>query len=174
MSGKVILGYVAPLLLLAAVGACASETTELTLSTPDRMQFERDVYPVLLRDCAFHACHGSTDRFLQVFGPGRGRMTAEIKPLDPESPLEINHAYDRARSMIDAHNLERSLLLKKPLATEAGGSGHEGADELGRNVYQSKSEPGYAAIQRWVLGAAGAAPVTQSPSTALPTSPVQP
>jgi hypothetical protein len=138
--------------LLGSLAACADETTELVVSTPDRAIFDAEVYPVLLRDCAFHACHGSTDRFLQVFGPGRGRIAPELKPLDPAAPIEIQHSYDRARSMIDAQHPEHSLLLKKPLATEAGGSGHEGADELGRNVYQAKIEPGYAAIQRWVLG----------------------
>jgi hypothetical protein len=140
------------LLVAASLAACANESTALTVSTPDRMQFEQDVYPVLLRDCAFHACHGSTDRFLQVFGPGRGRIAPEIKAVDPAAPIEIEHSYDRARSMIDGNHLEQSLLLRKPLATKAGGSGHEGADELGRNVYQSKIEPGYVAISRWVLG----------------------
>jgi hypothetical protein len=65
--------------------------------------------------------------------------------------------------MIDAPHTEQKLLLKKPLAREAGGSGHEGTDELGRNVYQSKIEPGYAAIQRWVVG------VSAQPSQTQPT-----
>jgi hypothetical protein len=152
MNGKRV-AILVSIALLGAVVGCADETTELAVSTPDRMAFETEVYPVLLRDCAFHACHGSTERFLQVFGPGRGRITPDLKPLDPVAPAEIQHSYDRARSMIDAHRPEHSLLLKKPLATAAGGSGHEGADELGRNVYQAKLDPGYAAIQRWVLGA---------------------
>jgi hypothetical protein len=143
-------------LLIATTGACANETTELVVSTPDRQQFEQEVYPVLLRDCGFNACHGSTERFLQVFGPGRGRMSPDIKPLDMIVPAEVNHSYDRARSMIDGNHPEKSLILRKPLAAKAGGSGHEGADELGRNVYQSKIEPGYAAIARWVLGAQSA------------------
>jgi hypothetical protein len=139
-----------------ALAACANESTELVVASPDQMQFQTEVYPVLLRDCAFQACHSSTDRFLQVFGPGRARIAADIKPLDPELPIEISHAYERARSMIDAKHPERSLLVKKPLATSAGGSGHEGADALGRNVYQSKLEPGWLAISRWALGQSNA------------------
>ena len=154
--------------LLGTLG-CADETTELVVSTPDRMQFESEVYPVLLRDCAFHACHGSTDRFLQVFGPGRGRIALDVKAVDPALPLEITHSYDRARSMIDAHHPEQSLLLRKPLAVQAGGSGHEGADELGRNVYQSQLEPGYAALKRWVLGTASMLPAGAAAGGALPT-----
>lgn len=158
MSGKAF--SLALALALAVLGAtgCANETTELAISTPDRAQFDAEVYPVLLRDCAFHACHGSTDRFLQVFGPGRGRITPDLKPVDPAAPIELMHSYNRARSMIDAHHPEQSLILRKPLAVASGGTGHEGSDELGRNVYQTKLEPGYAAIQRWVLGTAAGAP----------------
>ena len=136
----------------ALLGACVNETTELALATPDRAAFEQDVYPVLLRDCAFHACHGTTERFFQVFGPGRGRLDPPLMPLDAASPAEVDHSYERARAMIDARAPAESLLLRKPLAVNAGGSGHEGADDLGRNVYQSKLEPGYGAIARWVQG----------------------
>jgi hypothetical protein len=171
MSGRTlgIVGRALAFSIVASLGACANESTALTVSTPDQMQFALEVYPVLLRDCGFQACHGSTDRFLQVFGPGRGRIALEIKPLDPVVPLEIEHSYDRARSMIDANRLDQSLLLRKPLATKAGGSGHEGADELGRNVYQSAIEPGYAAISRWVLGqASGTVPGGTMPGGTVP------
>jgi hypothetical protein len=142
----------------SAFGACAlaflacGDANELSLSTPDRAEFTSSVYPVLLRDCAFHACHGSSERFLQVFGPGRGRMLATTRPLDPATDAEIAHSYERARSMIDAYSPEDSWLLHKPLELAAGGSGHEGADDLGRNVYQTTSEPNYVALRHWVLG----------------------
>ncbi|HKU43704.1 MAG TPA: hypothetical protein VJR89_36345 [Polyangiales bacterium] len=139
--------------LLVLLAACG-EQSELQISTPDRMAFEAEVYPVLLRDCAFHACHGSTERFLQVFGPGRGRMLATTPPIDPATPAELAHSYDRARSMLDVTVPERSLLLLKPLATAAGGTGHEGVDGLGRNVYQSKAELGYRVLAQWVNGPA--------------------
>ena len=134
-----------------ALAACG-EANDFSLSSPDRAEFASSVYPVLLRDCAFHACHGSTERFLQVFGPGRGRMTAATRPLDPLSDAELAHSYERARSMIDAYAPADSLLLRKPLDVKAGGTGHEGADDLGRNVYQIASEPGYQALSHWVLG----------------------
>jgi hypothetical protein len=132
--------------------AACGEANELSLSTPDRAEFASAVYPVLLRDCAFHACHGSTERYLQVFGPGRGRMLPTTRPLDPVSDAEIAHAYDRARSMIDAYAPAQSWLLLKPLEVGAGGSGHEGADDLGRNVYQTVSDPNYLVLSHWVLG----------------------
>jgi hypothetical protein len=137
--------------------ACG-DASELQISTPDRVAFEATAYPVLLRDCAFHACHGSTERFFQVFGPGRGRMLLSTPPLDPATPEEIMHSYYRARSMLDAVAPERSLLLRKPLATEAGGTGHEGVDGLGRNVYQSTAEIGYRALAQWVQPALATQP----------------
>jgi hypothetical protein len=151
----------APLALLLALSACAEDPGELQVSMPDRMQFDAEVYPVLLRDCAFHACHGSSERFFQVLGSGRGRLLPTTRPLDPSTVEEITHSYERARSMIDPKNPAQSLLLRKPLASEAGGTGHEGVDELGRNVYQTAMEPGYAAIERWVFAAPPAMPATQ-------------
>ncbi len=137
-----------------AFASCVNAPTELELVAPDRSAFAQDVYPVLLRDCGFHACHGTTERFFQVFGPGRGRLGLDVMPLDPMTSAELDHSYERARSMIDARSLDQSVLLRKPLAAEAGGSGHEGADDLGRNVYQTKLDPGYSALARWVHGSA--------------------
>lgn len=139
------------LCVCAWIAACG-DANELSLSTPDRAEFTTMVYPILMRDCAFHACHGSTERFLQVFGPGRGRMLATTRPLDPATDAEIMHSYDRARSMIDAYSPEKSWLLMKPLEASAGGTGHEGADGLGRNVYQNAAEPNYLVLHNWVLG----------------------
>ena len=138
-------------LVWLAFTACG-EANEFGSSSPDRAEFVSSVYPILLRDCAFHACHGSTDRFLQVFGPGRGRMNAATRPLDPLSDAELAHSYERARSMIDVSAPAESLLLRKPLEVKAGGTGHQGADDLGRNVYQTTSEPGYQALSHWVSG----------------------
>lgn len=139
-------------LSLIASACAGTEPNEWSFATPDRAQFELEVYPVLLRDCAFHDCHGSSKRFFQVFGTGRGRLASESRALDPVSPAELAHSYERARSMIDTGAPARSLLLEKPLAVSAGGTGHEGVDEFGRNVYQTPSEPGYVALTRWVVG----------------------
>ena len=137
------------------------------IAMPDRAQFEAEVYPVLLRDCAFQACHGSTERFFQVLGPGRLRLMPLNDQPEP-MPEEVQHSYERARSMIDVRAPERSLLLRKPLAVEAGGTGHEGVDDFGRNVYSSKLDPGYAAIERWVLAAPAPAPAPAQAPAPMP------
>ncbi|HEX6241575.1 MAG TPA: hypothetical protein VFZ61_11795 [Polyangiales bacterium] len=134
-----------------AVCACSPDPARLQLAEPGLDRFAREAYPVLLRDCGFPACHGAMDRFFRVFGPGRARLSAAVEPSDPATTEEIQHSYDRARSMIDARAPAYSLLLRKPLASSAGGAGHKGDDSLGRNVYASTVEPNFQILRAWVL-----------------------
>jgi hypothetical protein len=63
---------------------------------------------------------------------------------------EVLFSYERARSMLaTGETATRSLLLMKPLEFSAGGQGHRGADDYGRNVYRSKHDPGIQALLRW-------------------------
>jgi hypothetical protein len=142
------------LLGLACAIGCGG-ATKSTPATPDLARFEAEAYPVLLRDCAFPACHASRERFFQVFGPGHVRLDEKTDVLtDPATAEEISYSYDRARSMqFGLAHATDSLLLRKPLEPAAGGSGHQGKDNLGRNVYLSTSDPGYQTLLRWVTGA---------------------
>jgi hypothetical protein len=141
-------------LALACLSACGVDPAPLRVASPDLNRFANEAYPVLLRDCGFPACHGASARFFRVYGPGRSRFMPAMNadPGDPATIDEINQSYDRTRSMIDARNPVRSLLLRKPLASAAGGAGHKGEDLLGRNVYATTNEPGYQALRAWVLG----------------------
>jgi len=151
------------LALLAA--ACGSDTDGFALPASNKVStFQRDVYPVLLRDCAFPTCHGAPERFFRVWGPGRVRLdpnaplfdisidpaTGLEKKQEPNGP-ELNRTLDSAIGFVDAKDPRRSLLLRKPLAAEAGGSGHLGVDRFGRNVYRSMDSEGYVTLSRWVF-----------------------
>lgn len=138
-------------LLLCTAAGCGGDTPELALAQPDFPSFEASVYPVLLRDCSFIACHGSTERFFQVFGPGRARLDPLTPLIDPPTPNELAHSYNRALSMIDPRAPGESLLLRKPLTLAAGGAGHEGVDAWMRAVYVTRTEPGFVALEAWVL-----------------------
>jgi hypothetical protein len=153
------LGTLAVAASFALTSACGVEPKPLLLANPDLNRFANEAYPVLLRDCGFPACHGATDRFFRVFGPGRSRFMPAVNadPGDPATSEEINQSYDRARSMIDAKNPARSLLLRKSLASAAGGAGHKGVDLLGRNVYASPAEPNFQILRAWVFGLPGVA-----------------
>jgi hypothetical protein len=151
------LGTAASLALTCALASACASGEPYDGALPDGStyaQFQADVYPVLLRDCAFPECHGGEHRFLQVYGPGRVRLDPHSMSTDPATDAETMLSYQRALSMLvtDA-DLDRSLLLTKPLERSAGGQGHKGNDRLGRNVYRSKGDAGYAAIAAWARAA---------------------
>lgn len=117
---------------------------------PDGVEFVTEVYPVLLRDCAFSNCHGAPERFLQIYGPGRTRLDDATGQDDPMLLDEMLHSYDRARSMLgSAKNPRSSLLLRKPLELSAGGQTHRGEDSFGRNIFPSQHAAGYVAFALW-------------------------
>ena len=116
------------------------------------------VVPVLLRDCGFHACHGSEDRFYRIYGPGRARLDPATPAYDAMTGDEASASFTFALSMIDTQQLEQSLLLRKPLAVEAGGAHHEGVDRFGRDVYRTQDDQGYRAIEEFVLSVGEDAP----------------
>lgn len=138
-------------LMLASAACTTGSEFSGPLPTPDGASFVEEVYPMMLRDCAFVACHGASNRFLHIVGPGRARLEPHrTKPGDPATLSEVLHSYDRARSMLaTADRREDSLLLGKPLEPSAGGQGHEGIDELGRNVFATANDPAYALLLRW-------------------------
>lgn len=111
----------------------------------------KDVYPVLMRDCGFHACHGAEERSFRIYGPGRARLTDDLRAYEAVTGDELSLSFSVALSMIDGEHPERSLLLIKPLAQEAGGAAHGGIDDFGRNVYRTKDDEGYKVIEKWVL-----------------------
>jgi hypothetical protein len=140
------------LLLAASWNSCAGTDEGAPLATPDRAVFDAEVWPVLVRDCGFSACHGSEPRFFLVYGPGHERLDPTMRVSAEVTPAELQISYDRARSMIDVDDPRNSLLLRKPLEVAAGGSGHEGADEFGRDVYRNVDDPSFQVLVRWVLG----------------------
>lgn len=141
-------------LALAAM-ACAEPQPEPVAARRAFAQFRTEVYPVLLRDCGFPACHGAPQRFFRVLGPGRTRlMNADgtlPEPFDTPTVGEQELTFQLALSMINERDHEGSLLLSKPLAVEAGGSGHLGVDGYGRDVYRTMQDAGYVTIARWVF-----------------------
>jgi hypothetical protein len=110
------------------------------------------LHTVLIRDCGFHTCHGSEERQFRIYGIGRSRLEEDTRAFGENTVDEALLSFDFTLSMIDAEHPERSLLLRKPLAIEAGGSPHDGVDDYGRNVYRTVDDEGYRAIERFVLG----------------------
>jgi hypothetical protein len=135
---------------LALASACDDSQRGYEVADRDFSGF-RDVYPVLIRDCGFPTCHGSEERMFRIYGPGRARLSDDLRAFEMVTGDELSLSLSMALSMIDAEHPERSLLLKKPLALEAGGTAHGGIDDFGRNVYRTTQDEGYEIIQAWVL-----------------------
>jgi hypothetical protein len=154
-------------LLLPLALACSNESDKAVFARREVPQFKSEVYPVLLRDCAFPACHGDPKRFFRVWGPGRVRLpgtSGTPAEFDLPSINEISATHALALSMIDEHDLAKSPLLRKPLAQAAGGAGHLGVDKHGRDVYRTAQDAGYLAIARWVYSP----PPPQTPAKTAP------
>ncbi len=128
---------------------CAFEAPPAGPPSPDRVMFDAEVYPVLLRDCGFPDCHGNPDRFFRLYGPGRTRLgVARLR--DAPTRDEMTASYERARSMLaSAARAEDALLLRKPLEIDRGGAAHQGIDEHGQDVYRSTESEGYRLLLRW-------------------------
>lgn len=134
---------------LGALG-CIGPEDELAIPPADATVFQNTVYPILLRDCGFSTCHGTSARFFSVFGPGRTRLDPDTAPYDPATPYELALTYTRARSMLlGPSGPSSSLLLRKPIPIVDGGAGHKGNDPWGRSVYASSEDARYVAIYRW-------------------------
>src|SRR5690242_12284627 len=133
--------FIAWLGLSLLTAACAEQPQKASFAKRSFPQFQDEVYPVLLRDCGFPACHGAAGRFFRVWGPGRVRLpgaTSTPEAFDLPTIAELSATQALALSMIDARSPARSPLLRKPLAVEAGGAGHFGVDRYGRDIYRTK------------------------------------
>jgi hypothetical protein len=153
---RAVLRVLAAAWWIATAAACQSEPAwSGAVPAPDRVAFETTVYPLLLRDCGFSACHGAERRFFQVFGPGRTRL--EVTGPDAERlAQERQLTYERACSMLvgpDPSLIQSAPLLTKPLEVVAGGASHKGLDNFGRNVFQSTADPRYLTLLGWAQGA---------------------
>jgi hypothetical protein len=156
-------------LALSLASACKSGETKPVEVKRDFKLFQREVYPVLLRDCGFPACHGAKERFFRVWGPGRSRLPTDKglpEAFDLPTGDELSATYALAQSMIDGEHPSKSLLLRKPLAVAAGGAGHLGVDGYGRDIYRTQEDAGFLALARWVY-AEPTAPAIQSTAPAL-------
>lgn len=152
-ASKLLLGLV-PLL-----AGCALPEDDLTLPEVDPATFQLEVYPILLADCGFPACHGDPARFFAVYGPGRTRLSPDTLPYDPPTPEELALTFTRARSMLVAEDgPARAPLLRKPLAVPAGGAGHAGDDPWDQPIFATKRDPRYETLYFWATSSSPEAP----------------
>ena len=137
-------------LVVALLAACTEPTGELEVPKPDPVVFRDAVYPILLRDCGFPGCHGTSERFFAVYGPGRTRLDPQTDIFAPATATELALTYERASSMLVGPDGPRgSLLVRKPIPPSQGGAGHRGDDLWGTAVFRSKDDQRYATLYNW-------------------------
>jgi hypothetical protein len=164
-AARVLLLTAAGCLGLLAIGCQTDSSWSGSLGVPDYAQFATDVYPILLRDCAYSQCHGAPERFFQIFGPGRTTL-ADAVPAATLLQREVQASYDRTRSMLisdGSRPIYESPLLLKPLDLGVGGASHGGVDVFGRNVYRTLNDPSYIALVSWAASGGPAALAIPSP-----------
>lgn len=139
--------------VLFGVG-CALDAPAADPPVANRTMFDNQVYSLLLADCGFPECHGALSmeeaRFFRVYGPGRSRYLESTEVLDPVTETEMDFTYARARSMLaGASSAEETLLVRKPLAVDAGGAPHMGRTAFGSDVYSDTDAGGYELLLMW-------------------------
>lgn len=144
------------LAMFACAIGCEPPSQDPAAAKRNFAMFRDEVYPVLLRDCGFAACHGDANRFFRVWGPGRERLPGAMTTPDPfDLPTvdEWSASFSLAEAFIDSSRPEASDLIRKPLAIEAGGVSHAGVDPFGRNVYRTRRDSGWLALVAWLQSA---------------------
>jgi hypothetical protein len=102
----------------------------------DFARFQSEVAEVLTRrGCDDLSCHG-----------GGIRGTFE---LSPENQKDLAFDFAQACLQVDALQRERSSLLLKPLAEQAGGSPHAGDNPT--TTFASVSDTDYQTVLSWIL-----------------------
>lgn len=158
----------AMLCFLLAWGAACSSGVPAPSGPPtlDADVFRQAVYPVMLRDCGFPACHASTPMglaaandpngtrdtaALRVTGPGRLRLARETPLNAPPTDAEIEDARVRATGLVyEGEDCDASPLLRKPLEVDEGGAPHHRLSPHFRDTYRDKDVEGYRILQAWV------------------------
>lgn len=124
----------------------------------DPHAFRCEVEPVLAARCSQPTCHGSGRRPFRVFAVNRLRLNPVRAQTgyvlnQPMTAEEHQANYEMTMGFVDAGDHEQSLLLMKPLDSDAGGYYHQGKTLYGnQDVFTTEDDPGYRAIEAWLEG----------------------
>ena len=153
--------------ILGAYG-CQPGLEETTAFAPlDETFFHCKVQPLLTKSCSTYACHGAMAeprRYFTVFARNRLRIDSDLEALNSElSEREKTYNYNSARAQVELEDVDKSLLLIKPLDEAGGGYFHRGAEifKLG-DVYLTRDDLEYQVIEDWIRGEGSTAGCTDA------------
>jgi len=140
---------------IAWLAACGGLEDPQPPTALDYEAFSCRVEPVLMARCAFGGCHGTEERPLRLYGPGRYRH-GDVPPEEVASPItaaESGANYYMAVGLGDEAEPERSMLLLKPLAAGAGGYLHQATELFADvDVFEDTDDQGYLLLLEWLQG----------------------
>ncbi len=147
-----------PLVVGVFAGACGEHTGSDPASLPDvdYDYFVKHVQPILEHRCAFFACHGSRERFLQIYQETRLRENPDPNPIfqapSPLTPEELQRNFEQTAGILYGFDdPQASPLFSKPLQP---GTRHAGATLFeGPDVFLNRQDPDYQTLLRWARGA---------------------
>lgn len=130
-------------LVALAVGCVANGDETQGIGPMD--VFISEVQPQLATRCASSACHGRLDRPLALLAPGSYRLAPDRRFLN--EPLTAEEYEINAHQLMAFANwdeVERSLILTKPLGAEVGGVSHGGG-----TVFADVDDALYVSLKSW-------------------------
>ena len=138
--------------------ACGEHTGSDTASLPDvdYVYYVKHIQPILEDRCAFFACHGSRERFLQIYQEVRLRENPDPNPIfEAPAPLtreELQRNFEQTAGILYGfEDPQDSPLFSKPLQP---GTRHGGATLFGGpDVFLNRDDPEYQTLLRWARGA---------------------
>jgi len=129
----------------AATAVLMSMSASAADRTLDYAYFKERVEPIFLKKRPYHArcyaCHSESNNafHLEKLTPGSSFWSEE----------QSRRNFELAARVAIPGNLEASMLLKHPLAPEAGGDAYHS----GGRQFASKNDPDWKILMQWVNGA---------------------
>jgi hypothetical protein len=108
--------------------------------------YARDVHPIFEARCATLDCHGVAGRPLRLFAETGLRLRADLRDL-PITEEELFANVKAVEAIDPGAAPERQMILRKPLAEDAGGVEHEGGE-----LWLSRDAPQAACVLAWLSG----------------------
>lgn len=155
--------------MVAAAGCPSPDPSQgLTQTTPEALLDYNDyvcnVMPVLVKRCSYVACHGNELHALRVYSPGKLRLAPPTTRMARDAKLtadEVSRNFESAVGILlgttaadrNPPDVQRVLLLGKPLKASAGGAEHHGVGIFPAYPYTDPNkDPEFTALVAWVAG----------------------
>lgn len=146
-SAKAFAGLVFGVVSASSSLGCVEPAVEVeALPAVELAAFTESVQPGLSMRCASPACHGTGDRPLSLYAPGKHRLDPARTFLDEAldaDELRLNAL--RVLAFAQTDPIERAEIITKPQSPADGGTWHGGG-----TVFKTDDDPDLVALLVWL------------------------